>query len=182
MHPNYPCSLLSRSSIWLVSLVAGWYPSRVPDDDPQFKDEAEERLYRSQILQAANFAEEKNYGLATRALLEAPARFRNFEWGYLLRKANPQLTVLEGEVQNIYSLAVSPDGTRLATGSEDTMARIWDAQSGQLLKRLEGHVGVIESVAYSPDGKSPQAPATGLSASGTPSRGKRCWCWRGTTA
>jgi len=117
------------------------------------KDEAEERLYRSQILQAANFAEEKNYGLATRALLEAPARFRNFEWGYLLRKANPQLTVLEGEVQNIYSLAVSPDGTRLATGSEDTMARIWDAQSGQLLKCLEGHVGVIESVAYSPDGR-----------------------------
>ena len=117
------------------------------------KDEAEERLYRSQILQAANFAEEKNYGLATRALLEAPARFRNFEWGYLLRKANPQLTVLEGDVQNIYSLAVNPDGTRLATGSEDTIARIWDAQSGRLLERLEGHVGVIESVAYSPDGR-----------------------------
>ena len=117
------------------------------------KDEAEERLYRSQILQAANFAEEKNYGLATRALLEAPARFRNFEWGYLLRKANPQLTVLEGDVQNIYSLAVNPDGTRLATGSEDTIARIWEAQSGRLLERLEGHVGVIESVAYSPDGR-----------------------------
>ena len=117
------------------------------------KDEAEERLYRSQILQAANFAEEKNYGLATRALLEAPARFRNFEWGFLLRKANPQLTVLEGDVQNIYSLAVNPDGTRLATGSEDTIARIWDAQSGRLLERLEGHVGVIESVAYSPDGR-----------------------------
>ncbi|SVC38800.1 uncharacterized protein METZ01_LOCUS291654, partial [marine metagenome] len=29
------------------------------------KDEAEERLYRSQILQAANFAEEKNYSSAT---------------------------------------------------------------------------------------------------------------------
>ena len=117
------------------------------------KDEAEERLYRSQILQAANFAKEKNYGLATQALLEAPARFRNFEWGYLLRKTNPQLTVLDGSMQNIYSLAVSPDGARLATGSEDTTARIWDAQGGRQLKLLEGHDGVIESVAYSPDGR-----------------------------
>ena len=117
------------------------------------KNEAEERLYRSQILQASNYAKEKNYGSATQALMEAPERFRNFEWGYLLKRVNPQLTVLEGVNKNIYSIAYSPDGSILVTGSEDSIARIWDSKNGQLLHVLKGHDDVIEALNFSPNGE-----------------------------
>ena len=117
------------------------------------KNKAEERLYRSQVLQAANYAKEKNFSSATEALLDAPERFRNFEWGYLLKKVNPQLTLLEGFNASIYSVAYSPDNSILVTGSEDATARIWNSRDGRLLHILKGHNNVIEAVAFSPSGE-----------------------------
>jgi CHAT domain/WD domain, G-beta repeat len=45
----------------------------------------------------------------------------------------------------------SPDGTRLATASDDNTARIWDATTGQELTRVS-HEGRVVGVAFSPDG------------------------------
>ena len=50
-------------------------------------------------------------------------------------------------------MAWSPDGKRLATGSDDKTAKVWDAASGQELLTLRGHDRAVESVAWSPDGK-----------------------------
>jgi WD40 repeat protein len=49
-------------------------------------------------------------------------------------------------------VAWSPDGTRLATGSDDQKAKVWDTTTGKELRtlRLWGH---IHSVAWSPDGR-----------------------------
>ena len=50
-------------------------------------------------------------------------------------------------------MAFSPDGNTLASGSRDSRTiRLWDADSGQLRKSLEGHAGGVHSVAFSPDG------------------------------
>src|SRR5438067_5642286 len=46
----------------------------------------------------------------------------------------------------------SPDGSLLASGSEDKMIRLWDVQSGQCLNILRGHENQVRSVAFSPDG------------------------------
>ncbi len=50
------------------------------------------------------------------------------------------------------SLAWSPDGRRLASGSADGTAKVWDATVGRELLTLTGHTGYIRSVAWSPDG------------------------------
>jgi TPR repeat protein len=48
--------------------------------------------------------------------------------------------------------AYSPDGSRIVTGSNDFMARIWDARGGAALTVLRGHTRSIPSAHYSPDG------------------------------
>ena len=52
----------------------------------------------------------------------------------------------------VYSVAFSPDGTRIASGSADKTIKVWDAASGQELTTLSGHTSRVNSVAFSPDG------------------------------
>ena len=51
------------------------------------------------------------------------------------------------------SVAFSPDGTRIVTGSSDRRSKVWDADKGQEALTLKGHTGCVNSVAFSPDGK-----------------------------
>ena len=60
---------------------------------------------------------------------------------------------LEGHGGKVRAAAFSPDGERAVTGSDDNIARIWDARTGVVLKELKGHNGPITSVAFSPDGE-----------------------------
>jgi WD40 repeat protein len=50
-------------------------------------------------------------------------------------------------------LAVSPDGTIVATSGYDGMVRLWDAESGRLLRVLVGHDSYVYGMAWSADGR-----------------------------
>ena len=52
--------------------------------------------------------------------------------------------------EKVTAVAFSPDGTRLATGSHDNSARLWDAVSGQQLLEVR-HDKKVTAVAFSPD-------------------------------
>jgi serine/threonine protein kinase len=58
---------------------------------------------------------------------------------------------LEGHTGNVRSVAWSPDGTTLASGSRDETVKLWN-KDGTLLRTLEGHTHWVRSVAWSPDG------------------------------
>jgi WD40 repeat protein/serine/threonine protein kinase/DNA-binding XRE family transcriptional regulator len=58
-----------------------------------------------------------------------------------------------GHTSAVTGLAFSPDGRLALSGSTDQTARLWDVQSGQLLRTLTGHTGIIGAVAFSPDGQ-----------------------------
>jgi WD40 repeat protein len=52
----------------------------------------------------------------------------------------------------VYSVAFSPDGTILASGSGDHKIKLWDVATGKEQATLKGHTGGVYSVAFSPDG------------------------------
>jgi WD40 repeat protein len=68
--------------------------------------------------------------------------------------AGAMLRELPGHKDFIHAVAFSLDGTRIATGAGDRIARVWDAASGGLLHELKGHDAAIQAVAFSADGVS----------------------------
>ncbi|HLY26965.1 MAG TPA: serine/threonine-protein kinase [Aggregatilineales bacterium] len=64
-----------------------------------------------------------------------------------------QLVKLEGHQQPVDALAWSPDGTRIASASEDKTIRIWNATTGDSQFILRGHTDLVTYVAWSRDGK-----------------------------
>ena len=58
-----------------------------------------------------------------------------------------------GHTGPVTSIAISPDGKRCLTASDDLTIRLWDMSTGACLKTLDYHSLPIEAVAFLPDRK-----------------------------
>jgi len=88
-------------------------------------------------------------GLPTprRQATERPPPPAEFPAGITHRRA------LSVRSDDAYALVWSPDGRYIASGGEDKVLRVWDAQTGESHAQLDGHSGYIHSVSWSPDGR-----------------------------
>ncbi|MBY0310714.1 MAG: protein kinase [Phycisphaerales bacterium] len=63
------------------------------------------------------------------------------------------MTIIESVGGYVWSIAISPDQSRMAVGSQDRITHIYELPSGDELLQLRDHTGTVMSVAWSPDGR-----------------------------
>jgi WD40 repeat protein/serine/threonine protein kinase len=113
---------------------------------------AEWMLYSSKLILAQTDFEAGNGELALRYLGECQENLRGWEYRYLWTRINGKQTLV-GHTGTVSSVAFSPDGQRILTGSEDGTAKVWDAVTGREVLALEEPKGLVLSVAFSQDGQ-----------------------------
>jgi WD40 repeat protein len=64
----------------------------------------------------------------------------------------PELILPLGHSSTVTSVALSGDGTRVLTGSDDMTAILWDAATARPIQTFKGHTSGVTSVALSGDG------------------------------
>jgi len=67
-------------------------------------------------------------------------------------ESGQQLRTLEGHTAQVEYVAFSPDGTTLASGSQDRTVVLWHVDTGERVGTLQGHTDLVVGVDYSPDG------------------------------
>ncbi|MCP4450071.1 MAG: protein kinase, partial [Planctomycetes bacterium] len=110
-------------------------------------------LYFDRINLAEKYYDDDNVSRVRDLLTACPNDLRSWEWYYLWHLSDQAQMTLHGHEGAVSSVAFSPDGKRIISGSRDNTLQLWDASSGSEVMILRGHEDAVTSVAFSPDGQ-----------------------------
>ena len=122
-------------------------------------------LAETQLLRARTAEYIVKIGLAQRDIAEGDVThaedllrdcaldLRGWEHRYLWTNICKRRMVFLGHADSVRSVAFSPDGRQIVSGSSDNTLKVWDVATGQETLTLKGHTAPVWSVAFSPDGR-----------------------------
>lgn len=117
------------------------------------KQVSDMRLYANKIRLAQTEWEFGDGALALQTLDSCRWDLRSWEYDYLHTQFEGKSgNTLYGHSGRVTSVAVSPDGTRIVSGSNDGTLRVWSVETGEELLLLGGLIGPVAKVAFSPNG------------------------------
>ena len=182
-HPGVSVSLLTIAALAIVSFAAvSWQWLRADREwlrAEKSRRQAFSALIKAETAHQAELAERErierllyahdislaysqylahNTERANQLLDACRPQLRHWEWHYLKRICNQESLSLQGHTMGIWSLAYSPDGKRIASGSgqwgfaQNGEVIVWDAQSGERLFTFREQAGTIMGVAFHPTG------------------------------
>ena len=68
-------------------------------------------------------------------------------------KGMKAIASLAGHTDTVRSVAFSPDGQHIVSGSDDKLVKVWSVSARKEVASLAGHTNCVYSVAFSPDGQ-----------------------------
>jgi WD40 repeat protein len=114
------------AAAYLVQARQARLLGRLAEAQTRARTQTEENLYLHQVRAAQTHWEAGDPRQADRLLEACPEAFRAWEWQYLKRRCQPRGEVLRGQSNEVWSLAVSPDGRWLASSDKDGRVSLWD--------------------------------------------------------
>ena len=109
-------------------------------------------LYYQRIALAEREWTANNLNRYDQLLDECPDNLRGWEWHYLKRLRYQAVATLRHDAA-VLCTAISPDGRRIASGSQVGILTFWDARTGRNLTSFVAHEDHVRAVAFSPDGQ-----------------------------
>ncbi len=104
-------------------------------------------------VQAAYQELQKNNFVGARALLAGTKpELRGWEWHYIHGPGSYSLFTLRGSTGVVKSVSLSPDGSRIVTGSSDRTVKLWDAKTGIEVYTLYPYTSDVYDAWFSPNG------------------------------
>jgi WD40 repeat protein len=116
------------------------------------KQRAEQLVYANTLANAQRAWSDGKVELARQYVDAAQWNLRGWEHDYLYTQIYQSKTTFRGHNRPVSSVAYSPDGTRIVSGSYDDTLKVWDVATGQATQTLSGHKGPVLCVAVSPNG------------------------------
>lgn len=70
-----------------------------------------------------------------------------------LSTGKPIVELSDAHSDTIFGVAFSSDGSRVVTGGADKLVKVWNASTGEFLKKFEGHSNHVLDVGWKSDGR-----------------------------
>lgn len=116
--------------------------------------DARGQLYAARIHSAQQAWEQSHLIRLTQLLEETRASpDRGFEWAFWRKQVHRTFGTLRGHLGRINSVAYSPDGQRIVSGSDDHTAIVWATPTRQEVALLKGHRAPVTGVSWFPDSR-----------------------------